>query len=112
MSTVGLARWAMVCCICCSVMNANGLDERSWFLANMKDSKTGDAKAAEQGHVDAQYNLGVCYNSGTGVPQDLALATLWYIKSAKQGHAEAQDRIAICYWLGNGAPEDYIEAYA
>ena len=27
-------------------------------------------KAADQGHKDAQYNLGVCYQNGQGVPRD------------------------------------------
>ena len=27
-------------------------------------------KAAEQGHANAQYKLGMCYENGRGVPQD------------------------------------------
>ena len=34
-------------------------------------------EAAELGNVDAQYNLGVCYNNGTGVKADNAEAARW-----------------------------------
>ena len=33
---------------------------------------------AEQGDADAQYNLGVMYEHGQGVPQDYAHAHMWY----------------------------------
>ena len=33
--------------------------------------------AAEQGHADAQHNLGVLYLQGQGVPQDYVLAHMW-----------------------------------
>ena len=34
-------------------------------------------QAAEQGHAQAQFNLGVMYYNGEGVPQDLVLAHMW-----------------------------------
>lgn len=39
-------------------------------------------KQAAQGNASAQYNLGVLYDSGRGVPQDYAKARLWYEKAA------------------------------
>ena len=42
-------------------------------------------KAAEQGHADAQYNLGLMYDYGGGVPEDDAEAVRWYRKAAEQG---------------------------
>jgi tetratricopeptide (TPR) repeat protein len=50
-------------------------------------------KAAEQGHVSAQYNLGVMYGKGEGVTQDYAEALKWYRKAAEQGHAKAQNNL-------------------
>ncbi len=35
-------------------------------------------KAAEHGLAGAQYNLGVMYDRGQGVPQDYAQAHMWY----------------------------------
>jgi hypothetical protein len=47
-------------------------------------------RLAEQGDAKAQYNLGVMYRKGHGVPQNDAEAVKWYRKSAKQGDAEAK----------------------
>ena len=41
-------------------------------------------KAAEQGHVSAQFNLGVMYFQGEGVAQNKALAKKWFQRAAAQ----------------------------
>ena len=41
-------------------------------------------KAAEQGHVYAQYTLGYMYQDGVGVPRDHAKAKEWYTKVTEQ----------------------------
>ena len=46
--------------------------------------------AAEQGDVDAQYNLGIMYNNGQGVPENKAEAVNWYRLAAEQGNAPAR----------------------
>jgi len=38
---------------------------------------------AEQGDVSAQFNLGVMYDDGEGVPQDYAEAIRWYRVAAE-----------------------------
>lgn len=51
-------------------------------------------KAAEQGEVHAQYNLGGCYeNSIGGLTQNNDEALKWYKKAADQGHEEAKKAI-------------------
>ncbi len=45
---------------------------------------------AEQGNVNAQYNLGFMYDKGKGVPKDDAEAAKWYRLAADQGNADAQ----------------------
>ena len=47
-------------------------------------------KAAEQGHAEAQYNLGICYEDGDGVEWSYTEALKWYSKAAEQGHEEAK----------------------
>ena len=47
----------------------------------------------QQGHADAQYNLGVMYANGSGVPKDEVKAVEWYRKAAQQGHAHAQSKL-------------------
>ena len=34
--------------------------------------------AADQGHAEAQNNLGVMYGTGAGVPQDYVQAHMWH----------------------------------
>ncbi len=48
-------------------------------------------KAAEQGHVQAQYELGRLYlfSGDNEVPQDYKQAFFWYTKAAEQGHVFA-----------------------
>ena len=38
---------------------------------------------AEQGRADAQYNLGLIYDKGWGVPQDYKAAVKWYRLAAE-----------------------------
>ena len=40
---------------------------------------------AEQGDASAQYNLGVLYDNGLGVPQDKVRAYMWFTLSVAQG---------------------------
>ena len=43
--------------------------------------------------IDAQYNLGVCYELGEGVEKDLEEAKKWYQLAAKQGEEEAKSAL-------------------
>ena len=47
-------------------------------------------KAAEAGHKDAQYELGMCYLRGEGVPKDDYTAYCWFKESGHNGHADGQ----------------------
>lgn len=53
--------------------------------------------AAERGHTDAQYNIGLCYYQGRSVEQSYADAAKWWKKAAEQGHAYAQYNLGMCY---------------
>ena len=46
---------------------------------------------AKQGNAYAQYNLGLMYANGHGVPQDDKTAVKWYRLAAEQGYADAQE---------------------
>ena len=67
-------------------------------------------RLAEQGDADAQFNLGVMYANGEGVPQDEAEAVRWYRLSADQGNAFAQYDLGFRYAIGLGVPQDEAEA--
>ena len=48
---------------------------------------------AEQGDASAQFNLGLMYDNGNGVPEDDRQAVFWYRKAAEQGVAGAQNNL-------------------
>ena len=67
--------------------------------------------AADQGNASAQFNLGVMYDTGAGVPQDYAEAGRWYRLAADQGNAGAQNNLGVMYRNGLGVPQDFVEAH-
>ena len=50
-------------------------------------------RAAAKGHPWAQYNLGVCYANGSGVPQDKQQAKIWLQRAASQGVDKANQAL-------------------
>ena len=75
-------------------------------------SRTGRwRRAADQGHATSQYNLGVMYFDGRGIPQDDAEAVRWYRLAADQGDTSAQNNLGLMYALGRGVPQDYVAAH-
>ncbi len=68
------------------------------------------AEAAEQGDAAAQFNLGILYANGQGVPEDHAEAMRWFRLAAEQGDAEAQYKLGVLYADGRSVPQDYAQA--
>ena len=50
------------------------------------------ARAAEGEHADGQENLGIAYEVGFGLPEDLGLALYWYERAAVGGNKTARER--------------------
>ena len=65
---------------------------------------------AKQGDADAQYNLGVMYRRGDGVPKNAVEAVRWYRLAANQGVAQAQYNLGLMYDKGEGVPKNTVEA--
>ena len=61
---------------------------------------------ASEGDVEAQYQLGLRYAQGDGLPADLATAVGWHRKAAAQGHPEAQLALGRALTSGTGVPKD------
>jgi TPR repeat protein len=59
---------------------------------------------------EEQFELGVRYDNGIDIVQDLELAAHWFRKAAEQGHAEAQFNLGCMYEDGQGVPVDYRES--
>lgn len=67
-------------------------------------------RAAEQGNVTAQFQLGLLYDKGTGVPQDHEEAARWYRMAAENEDAAAQFNLGLLYFKGTGVAQDDQEA--
>src|SRR3990172_4004093 len=65
---------------------------------------------AEQGLPEAQFNLGLMYDKGQGVPKNYAEAVKWYRKAAEQGNAKGQYNLGLMYDKRQGVPQNYAEA--
>ena len=66
---------------------------------------------AHNGEARAQYDLGVMYDKGQGVPQSDAVAMQWYERAAAQGEPRAQYNLGLMYLNGQGVPPDLVTAY-
>jgi TPR repeat protein len=67
-------------------------------------------KAAEQGHANAQFYLGVLYHTGRGVEQNYEEAIKWLRKATAQDFGPAQYLMGHLYRDGNGVEKNYEEA--
>lgn len=67
--------------------------------------------AADQGHPEAQFEVGQMFAQGLGVVQQFEEAARWYLLAAKQGHAKAQFHLGFLYAHGQGVEQDYEKAY-
>jgi uncharacterized protein len=66
---------------------------------------------AEAGDAPSQFNLGLMYLDGVGVPQSDEKAVLWFRRSADQGYAKAQGNLGALYATGRGVRRDYLGAH-
>jgi TPR repeat protein len=66
--------------------------------------------AAERGEAEGQYQLGLAYETGTGVPQDAGQAAIFYFRAAEQNHARAARQLGSLYEQGVGVPQDFLLA--
>ena len=67
---------------------------------------------AEQGDAGAQFEIGMMYSDGRGVPQDDVQAMVWYCRAAEHRYVDALFALGAMYLFGQGVPQDYVEAHA
>lgn len=68
-------------------------------------------KAAASGHIEAQYELAMCFNLGNRISQNVSKA-FDLLKSASQsGHVEAQYQLALLYELGRGIDKNLEKSF-
>ena len=68
-------------------------------------------RAAKQGYIPAQNDLGNYYLLGRGVEQNYKSAFNWFKLAAEQGHASAQYNLGILYNEGQGVAQSYEKAF-
>ena len=67
-------------------------------------------KAAEQGHTEAQTDLGYMYERGYGVTKNLKTAVEWYARGAQSGSSVGQCNLGYMYEKGRGVPKSHETA--
>lgn len=77
----------------------NAREAFAWFL-----------KAAEQGNLEAIYEVGLCYMDGRGVKEDELKAVEWFTKAANKGYIPAQSHLGYCFEKGLGVDKDLSKA--
>lgn len=60
-------------------------------------AKTYFEQSAQLGNGNSMYNLGLLYQNGTGVKQDLETALAWYQKAADNGSIDAYVNLGVLY---------------
>ena len=80
--------------------------KRGDYAAALKEFKP----LAAKGNTSAQYNLGVIYANGRGVPRNDKEAVKWYRLAAGNGNVEAQYALGLMYGHGRGVPQDFTKA--
>ena len=96
------------------------LPARADFEAGVAAARAGDYTTAlrewrplaENGHRDAQFNLGLIYANGLGVARDDAEALAWYRRAAERGDAGAQHTVGEFYAFGRGVAPSNVQAVA
>jgi uncharacterized protein len=66
---------------------------------------------ADGGDAVAQYNLGLLYLDGHGVPQSPMEASNWFRRAAEQDYTAAQHNLGAMYASGQGVKRDFVQAY-
>ena len=89
------------------------------FQRGMDASQSGDWETAlkewkalaAQGDSTAQRHLGVMYESGEGVPQDVEQAVMWQREAAEQIHLLAALNLGVTYYYGEGVTAEMVAAF-
>lgn len=83
-----------------------------WALGDYREAFPWFRSAAEKGHREARYYLGLSHLYGRGTVQNYRLAFEQMQASAHQGHLEAQYELGLLYRDGHGVNANRELAYA
>lgn len=105
-----VALWALVLCLTTISCEARRAD-KAYLRGDYAKAAQELQYLAEEGDARAQYDLGLLYDTGRGVPQSNEKALQWYQKAAEQGEPRAQYNLGLMYANGQGVQQDYAIAY-
>ena len=83
-----------------SEIQKNAIEAAKWYRLS-----------ADQGFAGAQFNLGLAYATGTGIPQNDREAAKYYRLAAVQGDTFAQLNLGNMFAAGRGVPKSDKKAY-
>ncbi len=66
---------------------------------------------AERGHAGAQFELGLMFHRGIGLPQNYRHALKWYRLAAAGSDSRARNNLGVMYRDGQGVNQSNIMAY-
>ena len=66
---------------------------------------------AEEGDIEAQYEMSARHAIGRGVELDDVVAVEWLHRAAESGHSLAQNNLGARYYSGDGVDQDLKQAY-
>jgi TPR repeat protein len=68
-------------------------------------------EAAENGDLQAQYEMGEFFYQGERVERDLEKALEWFERASIQGHPRAQYQLGLMHYQGDGVTRNLPQAY-
>ena len=103
-----MSRQILLCSIAIALLASAACSKRTTESARAEFASL--RAKAEAGNAAAQFDLGIMYRTGDGVPKDAVEAVKWYRLAAEQGNAKAQTNLGLMYANGDGVPKDQTEA--
>lgn len=86
----------------CNLIKGHMLVYGEGIKQNIKEGFELTKLSAEQGNIDAQYNLGLFYQNGIGTSKNNKEAASWYEKASNQKSVFAKNNLGIMYYSGKG----------
>jgi TPR repeat protein len=91
-------------------LDESDLASRAFFAGDYATAKRLWEKLATENDPAAMTNLGIMYEKGVGVKQDVKAAETLYLRAANLGYAQAQFDLGNLYYNGVGIDRDYKQA--
>ena len=68
-------------------------------------------RKAKEGDSQCMFQIGRCYQEGTGVKKNQKRAFAWFERGSKNGNTWCEYELAHCYRKGRGTPQNLVVAF-